>query len=84
MKRPSSHSESTVKACLLPETIESVDHDLAEIYRRIKPEQRLEIGLELWTSARQMLLDALQTSHPEWTQSQVEQEAARRMLRESA
>jgi len=50
----------------------------------MKPESRLEIGLELWISARQMLLDALQTFHPEWTQRQVEQEAARRMLSESA
>jgi hypothetical protein len=57
---------------------------MAEIYRRIKPELRLEIGLELWISARQMLLDALQTFHPEWTQRQIEQETARRMLRESA
>jgi hypothetical protein len=84
MKRSSSHSESSAHACLLPETIESIDQDLAEIYRRIKPEQRLEIGLELWISARQMLLDALQTFHPDWTPPQVEQEAARRMLRESA
>ncbi|OGD35737.1 MAG: hypothetical protein A2V45_16465 [Candidatus Aminicenantes bacterium RBG_19FT_COMBO_58_17] len=84
MKRSSSRSESCVHACLLPETIESIDNDMAEIYRRIKPELRLEIGLELWISARQMLLDALQTFHPEWTQRQIEQETARRMLRESA
>ena len=84
MKISTSHSESSLHVCLLPETIESIDNATAEIYRRMKPESRLEIGLELWISARQMLLDALQTFHPEWTQRQVEQEAARRMLSESA
>jgi len=84
MTKSSLHSESTRPPCLLPATIESIDDFMAEIYRRIKPQLRLEIGLELWISARQMLLDALRTFHPEWTQSQVEQEAARRMLRESA
>jgi len=84
MQRLSSYSESPAHACLLPETIESIDNDMAGIYRRMQPEQRLEIGLELWVSARQILLDALQTFHPEWTPLQVEREAARRMLGESA
>jgi hypothetical protein len=84
MKRSSLPSESSVHICLLPETIESVDHTMAEMFRKIRPELRLEIGLELWISARQMLLDALRTFHPEWTQREVEQEAARRMLRESS
>jgi hypothetical protein len=84
MKKSSSHSESSPPAGLLPPAIESVDDFMAEIYRRMEPQLRLEIGLELWISARQMLLEALQSFYPEWTQRQVEQEAARRMLRESA
>lgn len=84
MKKSSSHSESSPPAGLLPPAIESVDDCMTEIYRRMKPQRRLEIGLELWISARQILLEALQSFHPEWTQSQVEQEAARRMCRESA
>jgi hypothetical protein len=84
MKKLLSQSEPSLHAGLLPPTIESIDDFMAEIYRRMKPQLRLEIGLELWISARQMLLEALQSFHPEWTQRQVEQEAARRMLRESA
>jgi hypothetical protein len=83
MKKSSSHHESSPLTRLLPPTIESVDDFVAEIYRRMKPELRLETAFELWVSARQMLLEALQSFHPEWTQSRVEQEAARRMLSES-
>lgn len=84
MKKSRSHAKSPLHADLLPPTIESVDDFVAEIYRRMKPQRRLEIGLEMWISARQILLEALQSFHPDWTQRQVEQEAARRMFRESA
>jgi hypothetical protein len=83
MKKPPSHSKSSLPAGFLPPDIEGVDDCMAEIFKTMKPQRRLEIGLELWTSARQILLEALQSFHPEWTQSRVEQEAARRMLRES-
>jgi len=84
MKKSSSHFKSFLPSGLLPPAIESVDDGMAEIYRRMKPQRRLEIGLEMWISARQILLEALQSFHPDWTQRQVEQEAARRMFRESA
>ncbi len=84
MKKSSSHFDKSPHASFLPPAIESVDDGIAEIYRRMEPQRRLEIALELWISARQILLEALQSFHPEWTQTQVEQEAARRMLRESA
>ena len=84
MKKSLFHSDSSLHARPLPPAIESIDDVMADIYRRMKPQLRLEIGLELWISARQMLLEALQSFHPEWTQRQVEQEAARRMFHESA
>lgn len=63
---------------------ESVDDVMAGVYRNMKPEQRLEIALGMWLSAKQMLYDAIRSFHPEWTEDQVERTVAERMLRGSA
>jgi hypothetical protein len=84
MKKSLSCPDSSPHARPLPPAIETVDDVMADIYRRMKPQLRLEIGLELWISAKQILIEALQSFHPEWTQLQVEQEAARRMFHESS
>lgn len=62
---------------------ESVDDIMAGVYRKMKPEQRLDIALGMWLSARQMLYDAIRSFRPEWTEAQVERTVAERMLRGS-
>ncbi|MDH4196300.1 MAG: hypothetical protein OEW05_02725 [Candidatus Aminicenantes bacterium] len=63
---------------------EYVDEVMVNVYRNMKPEERLEAALELWRSARQMLFEAIRSFHPEWTDAQVERKVAERMLRGSA
>lgn len=59
--------------------IEVVDDAMAEVLRRKTPAERIQIGFTLWTSARNMLLVYLQTSHPEWNKERLEKEVARRL-----
>lgn len=59
--------------------IEVVDDDMAEVLRNKTSAERIEIGLGLWTSARNMLLAHLSRSHPEWDRDKVEREVARRL-----
>ena len=83
MKKSLARTGSPIRIRPLPPTIETVDDVMADIYRGMEPQLRLEVALNLWISARQILLETLRSFHPEWTQRQVEQEAARRMFHES-
>lgn len=62
---------------------ERVDDTMAGVYRKMRPEQRLETALDMWLSARHMLYDAIRSFHPEWTEAQVQRTVAERMLRGS-
>jgi len=62
---------------------ESVDDVMVGVYRDMKPEERLEIALGMWLSARQMLCEAIRSFHSDWTEDQVERTVAERMLRGS-
>lgn len=59
--------------------IEVVDDAVAEILRRKTPAERVQIGLRMWTSARDMLTAHLKSSHPEWSIERVAREVARRL-----
>jgi hypothetical protein len=58
---------------------EVVDHETAAILRKKSPTERLAIAHGMWRSARNMLLCALRSQHPEWTDEQVEREVSRRL-----
>jgi hypothetical protein len=62
-----------------PGQIEVIDDTLAEVLRRKTPAERIKIGFNLWTSARDMLLASLKKTHPEWSIEMVEKEVARRL-----
>ena len=42
-----------------------------EIYRRMTPARRLELGLGLNRAARELKAAALRSQHPDWNDSQV-------------
>ena len=42
-----------------------------EIYRRMSPARRLELGMGLNRAAREMKAAALRVQHPEWSEPQV-------------
>lgn len=48
------------------------DERQIEIYRRMTPAQRLEIGMGLITTAREIKRGALRAQHPDWNESQIE------------
>lgn len=62
-----------------PGQIEVLDDAMAEVLRRKTPAERIRIGFALWTSARNMLLAHLRTSHPDWSRERLEKEVARRL-----
>ena len=62
-----------------PKHIEVPDPLMVEVLRRKLPWERLRIGFDMWVSAHNMLLTHIRHSHPDWTQTEVEHEVARRM-----
>ena len=68
-----------IKHKLEPGRIEMVDDVMAEILRKKTPAERIQIGFNLWTSARKMLTAHLKSTHPEWNEKQISQEVAKRL-----
>ncbi len=63
-----------------PRQVEVVDEVIAEVLRQKRPQERLQIGFNLWISAHNMLTTHIRHTHPDWDQKAVEQEVARRFL----
>lgn len=59
--------------------IEVIDDEMAAALRLKSGAERLEIASRMFGSARRMLLSHLRSTHPDWDQPQIEQEAARRL-----
>jgi hypothetical protein len=59
--------------------IEVVDDVMAEILRKKTPAERIQIGFNLWTSARKMLTVHLKSTHPDWDEKQISREVAKRL-----
>jgi len=59
--------------------IEVVDDVVAEILKRKTPQERIKIGFDLWTSARNMLTAHLKSIHPDWSKEVLAREVARRL-----
>jgi Rv0078B-related antitoxin len=49
-----------------------------EGYRRMTPQQRLAIGFELYQLSRTIVRQGVKTQHPDWDDSRVAAEVARR------
>jgi hypothetical protein len=62
-----------------PGQIEVVDDTMAEVLRRKTPAERIALGFGLWTSAERMLMAHLKSTHPDWNESQIQSETARRL-----
>lgn len=59
--------------------IEVVDDAMADVLRGMTGAQRLRVGFGLFSSARRMLLCHLRHEHPDWSEQQINLEAARRL-----
>jgi hypothetical protein len=61
-------------------SIEVVHPRVAEMLRAKTPAQRLALAWEANRFARELIATALANQHPDWTQSEIQAEVARRML----
>ena len=50
------------------------------IYRRMTPEQRLAIAMQMREDAVQIVRDSVRQQHPDWDDRQMESEVRRRVL----
>jgi hypothetical protein len=49
-----------------------------EIYRRMTPQQRLQISFELYELTRTLVRQGVKSQHSDWTEQQVKEEVLRR------
>jgi hypothetical protein len=61
-----------------PGQIEVIDDAMAEVLKHKSPAERIQIGFNIWISARKMLVLQIQKAHPDWDEKTVEREVARR------
>jgi hypothetical protein len=61
--------------------VEVIDDIMVRILREKTPQQRLAIAFSLWTSAKKQLLNYLRTEHPDWSDSKIQKEVAKRLSR---
>lgn len=59
--------------------LEVVDETMARVLRDKTEAQRLAIANNLWVYARDLLRSVLRQEHPDWTDEQIQREAARRL-----
>ena len=59
--------------------IEVVDDKMAQVLRLKTGAERLQIASEMFSSARQMIINMLRSQHPDWDEHKVNTEAARRL-----
>jgi len=62
-----------------PLRIEVMDDAMTAVLRQKSGAERLAIAFELYSSARRMLLNSLRDQHANWTEEQINDEAARRL-----
>ena len=60
--------------------IEVVDDAMAEVYRRATPAQRVEMAFAANRFVRQCIAGHMRELHPDWDNTQIQAEVARKML----
>jgi Rv0078B-related antitoxin len=68
-----------IKQRILPKTVEVVDLEMVRILRTKTEAERLAIAWGMWRSARDMIRNLLRAEHPNWSETEVQREAARRL-----
>jgi hypothetical protein len=64
-----------------PQRYEIVDDEMVEVLRTKTPDEKLAIAEGMWQMARDLIRDMLRHDHPDWSETQVEEATARRLLR---
>ena len=53
--------------------------EMADVYRRKTPTERLQIGFGMWRAAHKLVSAGVRREHPEWSDEDVSHEIARRL-----
>ena len=53
---------------------------MADVYRRMTPDQRLAVAHGMWRYARQRIEAAVRWQHPDWDEPSVGREVSQRLL----
>jgi hypothetical protein len=59
--------------------LDIIDDEMAQVLRGKTPAERLAIAHAMWRHARQMILAVLRRDFPQWSEAEIEREAARRL-----
>ncbi len=59
--------------------IEVVDDEMAQVLRLKTGAERLQIASEMFSSARQMIINMLRSQHPDGDEQKINAQAARRL-----
>ena len=64
----------------LPPTIEVIDDDMADVYRRMSAAEKIAVAHGMWRYARERLTASVRWLHPDWDERAVRREVGRRLL----
>ena len=59
--------------------VEVMDERMADMLRRKTPQERLEISVGMWETARVMLRGIITQNHPDWPEERILREIAKRI-----
>lgn len=74
-------SQQSVPVVPRQPVVEVVDDIMVPILRAKTPAERLDMAAEMWRFARDLQLDFVRHQHPDWTEVQIQREAARRLTK---
>ncbi len=59
--------------------IEVLDEQMVEVLKRKKPQERLIIAFNMWSSAKKQMTNYLRSIHSDWDEKKIQQEVVRRL-----
>ncbi|GAB4294733.1 MAG: hypothetical protein Kow0090_09540 [Myxococcota bacterium] len=59
--------------------VEVIDDDMADVFKKKTPQERLAIAFGLWESAEKLLTNYLCAEHPGWDEERIRREGTRRL-----
>ena len=62
-----------------PKRYEIMDEEMSDIIRAKTPDERLAIAESMWRMARRLIRGTLRQDYPQWSEEELDKEAARRM-----
>ena len=68
-----------MKKKIATQHIEVPDREMVEFLKKKTPQERLEMGFQMWESAKKQLNHHLITIHPDWSAAKIHNELVKRL-----